>query len=128
MSRKTLLMWIMIIFIIGNGIAAVATSFTVLLIARVVSAFAHGVLCQLDLHCGALVPENKRASAIAFMFTGLTVATITGVPIGTFIGQQFGWRASFIVIVAIGIVALIANSMLIPSNLKRYVCIISRSI
>lgn len=48
MSRKTLLMWIMIIFIIGNGIAAVATSFTVLLIARVVSAFAHGVLCQLD--------------------------------------------------------------------------------
>ena len=67
----------------------------------------------------ALVPENKRASAIAFMFTGLTVATITGVPIGTFIGQQFGWRASFIVIVAIGIVALIANSMLIPSNLKK---------
>ena len=52
MSRKTLLMWIMIIFIIGNGIAAVATSFTVLLIARVVSAFAHGVLCQLDHNCG----------------------------------------------------------------------------
>ena len=69
-----------------------------------------------------LVPENKRASAIAFMFTGLTVATITGVPIGTFIGQQFGWRASFMVIVAIGIVALIANSMLIPSNLKK-VCL-----
>lgn len=67
----------------------------------------------------ALVPENKRASAIAFMFTGLTVATITGVPIGTFIGQQFGWRASFMVIVVIGIVALVANSMLIPSNLKR---------
>ena len=93
-------MWIMIIFIIGNGIAAVATSFTVLLIARVVSAFAHGVLCQLDSIAAALY-LNKRASAIAFMFTGLTVATITGVPIGTFIGQQFGWRASFMVIVAI---------------------------
>ncbi|WP_196473131.1 MFS transporter [Bacillus sp. SRB1LM] len=120
MSRKTLLMWIMIIFIIGNGIAAVATSFTVLLIARVVSAFAHGVFMSIgSTIAAALVPENKRASAIAFMFTGLTVATITGVPIGTFIGQQFGWRASFMVIVAIGIVALIANSMLIPSNLKK---------
>ena len=60
------------------------------------------------------------------MFTGLTVATITGVPIGTFIGQQFGWRASFLAIV-IGIIAFIANSILVPSNLKG-VCIISRSI
>lgn len=120
MSRKTLLMWIMIIFIIGNGIAAMATSFAVLLIARVVAAFAHGVFMSISSTiAAALVPENKRASAIATMFTGLTVATITGVPIGTFIGQQFGWRASFILIVLIGIVALIANSMLIPSNLKK---------
>ncbi len=53
------------------------------------------------------------------MFTGLTVATITGVPIGTFIGQQFGWRASFMAIVVIGIIAFIANSILVPSNLKN---------
>ena len=66
----------------------------------------------------AIVPENKRASAIAIMFTGLTVATITGVPIGTFIGQQFGWRASFMAIVVVGIIAFIANSILVPSNLK----------
>ncbi|MDF4756769.1 MFS transporter, partial [Vibrio parahaemolyticus] len=96
MSRKTLLMWIMVIFIIGNGIAAVATSFTILIIARIVSAFAHGVFMSIgSTIAAAIVPENKRASAIAIMFTGLTVATITGVPIGTFIGQQFGWRASF---------------------------------
>ena len=69
-------------------------------------------------NCNAIVPENKRASAIAIMFTGLTVATITGVPIGTFIGQQFGWRASFMAIVVIGIIAFIANSILVPSNLK----------
>ena len=75
-------------------------------------------LCQLDLQLRAIVPENKRASAIAIMFTGLTVATITGVPIGTFIGQQFGWRASFMAIVVIGIIAFIANSILVPSNLK----------
>ncbi|SMD75578.1 Inner membrane transport protein YdhP [Bacillus paranthracis] len=120
MSRKTLLMWIMVIFIIGNGIAAVATSFTILIIARVVSAFAHGVFMSIgSTIAAAIVPENKRASAIAIMFTGLTVATITGVPIGTFIGQQFGWRASFMAIVVIGIIAFIANSILVPSNLEN---------
>ncbi|GAB6493607.1 major facilitator family transporter [Bacillus sp. UMTAT18] len=120
MSRKTLLMWIMIIFIIGNGIAAVATSFTVLLIARIVSALSHGVFMSIgSTIAAALVPENKRASAIAIMFTGVTVATITGAPIGTFIGQQFGWRTSFLAIVVIGIIALIANSILIPSNMKK---------
>lgn len=120
MSRKTLLMWIMVIFIIGNGIAAVATSFTILIIARIVSAFAHGVFMSIgSTIAAAIVPENKRASAIAIMFTGLTVATITGVPIGTFIGQQFGWRASFMAIVVIGIIAFIANSILVPSNLKN---------
>ncbi|XLP21469.1 MFS transporter [Bacillus toyonensis] len=122
MSRKTLLMWIMVIFIIGNGIAAVATSFTVLIIARIVAAFAHGVFMSIgSTIAAAIVPENKRASAIAIMFTGLTVATITGVPIGTFIGQEFGWRASFMVIVVIGIIAFIANSILVPSNLKNRV-------
>ncbi|PEC08035.1 MFS transporter [Bacillus toyonensis] len=120
MSRKTLLMWIMVIFIIGNGIAAVATSFTILIIARIVAAFAHGVFMSIgSTIAAAIVPENKRASAIAIMFTGLTVATITGVPIGTFIGQEFGWRASFMAIVVIGIIAFIANSILVPSNLKN---------
>ncbi|MDM5157175.1 MFS transporter [Bacillus sp. DX1.1] len=120
MSRKTLLMWIMIVFIIGNSIAAMATSFGVLLVARVISAFSHGVFMSIGSTIAAdLVPEDRRASAIAIMFTGLTVATVTGVPIGTFIGQQFGWRASFMVIVAIGIVALVANSILIPSNLRK---------
>jgi predicted MFS family arabinose efflux permease len=53
------------------------------------------------------------------MFTGLTVATVTGVPFGTFIGQQFGWRLAFIVIIIIGLIALIANSILVPSDLKK---------
>ncbi|MGG0188170.1 MFS transporter [Bacillus rhizoplanae] len=120
MSRKSLLLWIMIVFIVGNSIAASATSISLLLIARVVSAFSHGVFMSIGSTIAAdLVPENRRASAIAIMFTGLTVATITGVPIGTFIGQQFGWRASFVVIVVVGIIAFIANSILIPSNLRK---------
>ena len=120
MSRKSLLLWIMIIFIIGNSIAASATSIGVLLVARVLSAFSHGVFMSIGSTIAAsLVPENRRASAISIMFTGLTVATITGVPFGTFIGQQFGWRIAFIFIVVVGIIAFIANSILVPSNLRK---------
>ncbi|WP_419960845.1 MFS transporter [Psychrobacillus sp. BM2] len=120
MPRKSLLLWIMIVFIIGNGIAASATSVTVLLIARVISAFSHGVFMSIGSTIAAdLVPENRRASAISIMFTGLTVATITGVPFGTFLGQQLGWRFAFVAIVVIGIIGFIANSILIPSDLKK---------
>lgn len=120
MPRKSLLLWIMIVFIIGNGIAASATSVTVLLIARVISAFSHGVFMSIGSTIAAdLVPENKRASAISIMFTGLTVATITGVPFGTFLGQQLGWRFAFVAIVVIGIIGFIANIILIPSDLRK---------
>jgi multidrug resistance protein len=120
MPRKKLLLWIMIVFIIGNGIAAGATSVTVLLVARVISAFSHGVFMSIGSTIAAdLVPENRRASAISIMFTGLTVATITGVPFGTFIGQQFGWRFAFVTIVVIGIIGFIANSILVPPDLRQ---------
>lgn len=120
MSRKSLLLWIMIVFIIGNSIAASATSIGVLLGARVLSAFSHGVFMSIGSTIAAdLVPENRRASAISIMFTGLTVATVTGVPFGTFIGQEFGWRTSFMVIVAVGIIAFIATSILVPSKLRK---------
>ncbi|MCY9188232.1 MFS transporter [Bacillus mojavensis] len=120
MSRKTLLLWIMIIFIAGNTMAASASSIGVLLAARVISAFSHGVFMSIGSTIAAdLVPENKRASAISIMFTGLTVATVTGVPFGTFIGQQLGWRFAFMVIIAVGIIAVIANGILVPSNLRK---------
>lgn len=120
MPRKSLLLWIMVVFIIGNLIAATSSTVTILLAARVVSALAHGVFMAIGATIAAdLVPENKRASAIAMMFTGLTVATVTGVPFGTFLGQQFGWRFAFMAIVVIGIIAFIANGLLVPSNLKK---------
>src|SRR5690606_6979283 len=120
MPRKTLLLWIMIVFIIGNTLAAFSTTIGLLLIARVISAFSHGVFMSIGSTIAAdLVPENRRASAISIMFTGLTVATVTGVPFGTFIGQQVGWRTAFITIVIIGIIALIANSFLVPANLRK---------
>ncbi|WML55012.1 MFS transporter [Neobacillus sp. PS3-12] len=120
MSRRSLLLWIMIVFIIGNSLAASAVSVSVLLVARVISAFSHGVFMSIGSRIAAdLVPESRRASAISIMFSGLTVATVTGVPLGTFIGQQFGWRMAFILIIAVGVIALIANSILVPSDLSR---------
>jgi len=120
MQRKTLLLWIMLVFIVGNSLAAGSSSIGILLFARVISAFSHGVFMSIGSTIAAdLVPENRRASAISTMFTGLTVATITGVPLGTYIGQQFGWRTAFIAIVIVGLIALIANAVLIPSHLRK---------
>ncbi|MBP2034027.1 multidrug resistance protein [Clostridium algifaecis] len=119
MSRKSLLISLMIVFIIGNTIAAISTSFSLLLIARIFTAFSHGVFFSIASTIAAdLVPEDKRASAIATIFTGLTVATITGVPMGTYIGQLLGWRATFWGVAALGVISLVFTSILLPNNLK----------
>ncbi|MGF9908770.1 MFS transporter [Brevibacillus porteri] len=118
--RKTLLMLLMIVFVVGNSAAALSSSFAILIIARFFTAFSHGVFFSIGSTIAAdLVPENKRASAIATMFTGLTVATVTGVPLGTFIGQMFGWRATFWGVAILGVIALISTAILVPSNLKK---------
>ncbi|MCK6259138.1 MFS transporter [Fictibacillus sp. KIGAM418] len=119
LNRKTLLLLLMLVFIVGNTAASLSHSFALLLAARVITAFSHGVFFSIGSTIAAdLVPENKRASAIAIMFTGLTVATVTGVPLGTFIGQTFGWRATFAAVALLGVIAFIASLFLIPNNLK----------
>ncbi|MGN4123769.1 MFS transporter [Lysinibacillus sphaericus] len=120
LSRKNVLLLVMVLFIAGNLLAALAPTFSILLIGRIISALAHGVFMSIASVIAAEVVEpNKRASAIAFMFTGLTLATVTGVPLGTFIGQVTDWRMSFIFIVLIGLIGLISNALLVPSNLSK---------
>ncbi|MGR3762812.1 MFS transporter [Rossellomorea sp. NS-SX7] len=120
MSRKSLLMSLMILFIVGNSVSALSTSFGLLLTARFITAFSHGIFFSIGSTIAAdLVPAHKRASAIAFMFTGLTVATVTGVPLGTFIGQAFGWRATFWGVALLGVIGIIASSILVPKDLKE---------
>lgn len=117
-DRKKLLIGIMVSFIIGNLLAALAPNFTILLAGRVIAALSHGIFMTIaSLIAADVVAPNKRASAIAVMFTGLTVATITGVPIGTFIGQTFNWRMSFLFLVALGLIGLITNMILVPNEL-----------
>lgn len=120
LSRKTVLLLVMAIFIVGNLTAAIAPLFSILIIGRIISALAHSVFMSIASVIAADVVEpNKRASAIAFMFTGLTLATVTGVPLGTFIGQITDWRMSFIFIVIIGVIGLISNALLVPSQLSK---------
>ncbi|QQZ62415.1 MFS transporter [Paenibacillus sonchi] len=119
-SRKTLLLALMLLFIAGNSLAAAAGGISMLLAARILSALSHGLFMSIASTIAAdLVTEDRRASAISMMFTGLTVATVTGVPLGTFLGQQLGWRAAFIAIAAVGLIALIANLLLVPAALRK---------
>ncbi|NTJ41609.1 MFS transporter [Agrobacterium larrymoorei] len=119
-NRKPLLLGLMGLFIVGNTAAALSPSYGMLLVARVISAFAHGVFFSVGATIAAdLVPENRRASAIAMMFMGLTVAIVTGVPLGTLIGQTFGWRATFWAVAGLGVVAFLGIAALLPANLKK---------
>lgn len=120
LPRKTLLVSIMLLFVIGNGLASIAPGFITLVLARILTGFAHGVYFSIGSTIAAsLVPEEKRATAISIMFAGLTLAIVTGVPLGTFIGQHFGWRATFIGVSILGMIGLVASLLLVPNNLKN---------
>ncbi len=119
-NRKNVLVLVMLIFITGNFIVLSAQSFSVLIVGRFISAFAHGLFMTAASTIAAeLVSEEKKASAIAIMFTGLTVATIFGVPIGTSFALFFSWRTTFMIITMLGIIILIANILFIPNNIKN---------
>ena len=118
MKRKPLMICLMVLFIIGHLASAFAPSYHLLLISRFITGFAHGVFFGVGATIAAsLVPTDKRASAIAMMFSGFTIATIVGVPLGTFIGQQWGWRATFVGVAILGVVGLIGVAALLPNNI-----------
>src|SRR5476649_1235026 len=115
--RKSALQLLMGVFIVGNVLCAIAPDYTLLMAARVVTSFAHGSFFGIGAVVAAsLVPADRRASAIALMFTGLTLANVLGVPFGTFIGQEFGWRATFWVVAALGVLSLIGVAALVPNK------------
>lgn len=115
MPRKLVLLLMLCIFIFGNLLSALSPNYALLMIARIVAALAHGSLFGVGVIVATkLVPEGKRASAVALMFSGLTIANLAGVPLGTLVGQLYGWRATFGAITLLGIVSLIAAAALIP--------------
>ncbi|WP_349998733.1 MFS transporter [Stenotrophomonas lacuserhaii] len=118
--RKTLLVALMLAFTLGNLVAFLAPGYNALIVARILTGLAHGVFFSIgSIIATSVVPKEKAASAIAIMFTGLTVALVTGVPLGTFIGQHLGWRATFLAVSGLGVVALLGSLAFVPRNLAQ---------
>ncbi|OAN13064.1 MFS sugar transporter [Photobacterium jeanii] len=118
--RKRVLLAVMSLFVLGNLLAWQAPNYATLVTARVLTGLAHGVFFSIGSTIATgLVAKEKAASAIAIMFTGLTVALVTGVPLGTYLGQTFSWQTTFLVVALLGLIALIGSALLVPANLKQ---------
>jgi len=117
LPHKTALIALMVIFTIGNLASALAPSYGVLMLARVITSLAHGTFFGVGaVVATGLVAEDRKASAISIMFTGLTVATLLGVPAGAWLGLHFGWRATFWAVSAIGVLATVIIATLVPAD------------
>ena len=120
LPRKWLLVGLMALFTVGNLLAWQAPGYESLIVARILTGLAHGVFFSVGSTIATgLVAKEKAASAIAIMFSGLTVALVTGVPLGTWIGQVFGWRETFLVVSLLGLVAMVGSMLLVPGNLPK---------
>lgn len=115
-SPKKVLMFFMLLFAIFNALFVIAPSYTTLIIARFFAGLPHGAFFGVgSVVASQLVTKGKEAQAIAFMFTGLTVANLVGVPLGTWLGQAFSWRYTFAIIASLGVVTMLAIKFWIPN-------------
>jgi DHA1 family inner membrane transport protein len=114
--RRTLLMALAGIFTLGNVLAAVSHSYALLLAARILTSFNHGAFFGVgSIVAAGLVPPQRRASAVAAMFMGLTLATVVGVPLATWAGEHLGWRASFWGIAGLGVATIVSLRLTLPA-------------
>ncbi|MDQ0077001.1 MFS transporter [Arthrobacter oryzae] len=116
-ERKPVLAILLVLFIGGNLISAIAPDYSMMMIGRIVAALAHGAFFGIGAVVAAdMVAPTKKAGAIAIMFTGLTAANVLGVPFGTMLGQAAGWRSTFWAITGIGVLALVGILTLVPKT------------
>lgn len=120
LRRKPVLIGLTTMFVVGNLFCAIAPGYWTLMAARVFTALGHGAFFGIgSVVAASLVPRNKRASAMALMFAGLTLSNILGVPAGTALGEAFGWRATFLAVVGIGLISVAAIAWLVPSDVTE---------
>ncbi|GAA2009176.1 MFS transporter [Microbacterium ulmi] len=116
LPRKAVLLGLVVLFIAGNVLTALAPEYGIALAGRILAALSHGAFFGIgSVVAASLVAPEKRAGAIALMFTGLTAANVLGVPFGTFLGQQLGWRSTFWAISLIGVVSFVGIATLVPA-------------
>ncbi|KOU56381.1 MFS transporter [Streptomyces sp. MMG1533] len=115
LPRKTVLVGLVALFVVGNLVSALAPSYPVMLLGRIVAALCHGSFFGIgSLVARSLVAPEKKSRAVAVMFAGLTVANVLGVPFGALVGERWGWRAAFWAVTAIGVLALAGIVTLVP--------------
>ncbi|MFF1352997.1 MFS transporter [Streptomyces sp. NPDC058297] len=117
MPRRRVLVGLMVLFVAGNAISAAAPDYHLLMAARFVSGLPHGAFFGVGaVVATSLVAPERKARSVSLMFLGLTVANVIGVPIATLMGQQLGWRATFLAVSAIGLAAITALLLLVPAD------------
>ncbi|MEV2227786.1 MFS transporter [Streptomyces phaeochromogenes] len=117
MSRRKVLIGLMVLFVVGNTLSAFAPDHHSLLAARFLSGLPHGAFFGVGaVVATGLVPAERKARAVSMMFLGLTVANIAGVPAATLVGQNFGWRATFLGVSVIGLVAIASLALVLPRD------------
>ncbi|MER6087530.1 MFS transporter [Streptomyces bluensis] len=115
LPHKEVLVGLVALFVIGNLLSAVAPSYPVMLLGRIVAALCHGSFFGIgSLVARSLVAPEKKSRAVAVMFAGLTLANVLGVPFGALVGERWGWRAAFWAVTGIGVVALAGIAALVP--------------
>lgn len=113
--RKKMLLGLAIVFTLGNALTALAPTLPIALAGRILTAFNHGTFFGIgSIIAASLVAKDRQASAIAFMFSGLTMANLFGVPAGTWLAQAYDWRLVFWLIAAIGLITAISVALLVP--------------
>ncbi|MFG2885115.1 MFS transporter [Streptomyces sp. NPDC048297] len=117
LPRRTVLIGLMVLFVVGNALSALAPGYDSLLAARFLSGLPHGAFFGVGaVVATAMVPPERKARSVSLMFLGLTVANVAGVPVATLTGQHLGWRATFLGVSAIGVAAIAALALLIPHD------------
>jgi DHA1 family inner membrane transport protein len=120
LPRKAVLVGLVALFVVGNLLSAVAPTYPVMLLGRILAALCHGSFFGIgSLVARGLVAPERKSRAVAFMFGGLTVANVLGVPFGALVGEHWGWRAAFWAITVIGLVALVGIALLVPGRADR---------
>lgn len=113
--RKTMLLGLAAIFTLGNVLTALAPTLPIALVGRILTAFNHGTFFGIgSIIAASLVAKERQASAIAFMFSGLTMANLFGVPAGTWLAQVYDWRLVFWLIAGIGLMTAISVALFVP--------------